>query len=38
MADRILGKRRELELYLNVVKWGPGGVYGIEEVPGITIT
>jgi monofunctional biosynthetic peptidoglycan transglycosylase len=31
MADRILGKRRELELYLNVVEWGPGGVYGIEE-------
>ncbi len=30
MADRILGKRRELELYLNVVEWGPGGVYGIE--------
>jgi len=31
MADRILGKRRELELYLNLVEWGPGGVYGIEE-------
>ena len=31
MADRILGKRRELELYLNIVEWGPGGVYGIEE-------
>ncbi|MDP9112841.1 MAG: monofunctional biosynthetic peptidoglycan transglycosylase [Acidobacteriota bacterium] len=31
LADRILGKRRELELYLNVVEWGPGGVYGIEE-------
>jgi monofunctional biosynthetic peptidoglycan transglycosylase len=31
MADRILGKRRVLELYLNVVEWGPGGVYGIEE-------
>ena len=31
MADRILGKRRELELYLNVVEWGPGGVYGIEQ-------
>jgi monofunctional biosynthetic peptidoglycan transglycosylase len=27
MADRILGKRRVLELYLNVVEWGPG-VYG----------
>lgn len=31
MADRILGKRRILELYLNIVEWGPGGVYGIEE-------
>ncbi len=31
MADRILGKRRELELYLNIVEWGPNGVYGIEE-------
>jgi monofunctional biosynthetic peptidoglycan transglycosylase len=31
MADAILGKRRELELYLNVVEWGPSGVYGIEE-------
>jgi monofunctional biosynthetic peptidoglycan transglycosylase len=29
MADRILGKRRVLELYLNVVEWGPG-VYGAE--------
>jgi monofunctional biosynthetic peptidoglycan transglycosylase len=28
-ADRILGKRRTLELYLNVVEWGPG-VYGCE--------
>jgi monofunctional biosynthetic peptidoglycan transglycosylase len=27
MADAILGKRRELELYLNVVEWGPG-IYG----------
>ena len=27
LADVILGKRRELELYLNVVEWGPG-VYG----------
>lgn len=27
MADWILGKRRILELYLNVVEWGPG-VYG----------
>jgi monofunctional glycosyltransferase len=31
LADRILGKRRELELYLNIVEWGPAGVYGIEE-------
>lgn len=31
MADRILGKRRVLELYLNVVEWGPAGVFGIEE-------
>src|SRR6266853_120753 len=27
MADGILGKRRVLELYLNVIEWGPG-VYG----------
>jgi monofunctional biosynthetic peptidoglycan transglycosylase len=31
MADTILGKRRALELYLNVVEWGPAGIYGIEE-------
>ena len=31
MADAILGKRRVLELYLNVVEWGPAGVFGIEE-------
>jgi monofunctional glycosyltransferase len=29
MADAILGKQRTLELYLNVVEWGPG-VYGAE--------
>jgi monofunctional biosynthetic peptidoglycan transglycosylase len=29
IAERILGKRRILELYLNVVEWGPG-VYGAE--------
>ena len=29
LADRILGKRRILELYLNVVEWGPG-VYGAQ--------
>jgi len=28
-AERILGKRRILELYLNVAEWGPG-VYGAE--------
>ncbi len=28
-ADRILGKNRTLELYLNVIEWGPG-VYGAE--------
>jgi len=31
MADSILGKRRVLELYLNVVEWGPAGIFGIEE-------
>ena len=31
MADAILGKQRALELYLNVVEWGPPGIYGIEE-------
>jgi monofunctional glycosyltransferase len=29
MADLILGKQRTLELYLNVVEWGPG-VFGAE--------
>lgn len=29
LADAILGKRRELELYLNLVEWGPG-VWGAE--------
>lgn len=29
MADAILGKQRTLELYLNVVEWGPG-VFGAE--------
>jgi len=29
LAEHILGKRRILELYLNVVEWGPG-VYGAE--------
>jgi monofunctional biosynthetic peptidoglycan transglycosylase len=31
LADRILGKQRTLELYLNVIEWGPGGVYGAES-------
>jgi monofunctional biosynthetic peptidoglycan transglycosylase len=30
MAEFVLGKRRILELYLNVVEWGPG-VYGAES-------
>lgn len=30
LAELILGKDRILELYLNVVEWGPG-VYGIQE-------
>ena len=29
LADRILGKHRELELYLNIVEWGPG-IWGAE--------
>jgi monofunctional biosynthetic peptidoglycan transglycosylase len=29
LADQILGKRRTLELYLNVIEWGPG-VFGAE--------
>jgi monofunctional biosynthetic peptidoglycan transglycosylase len=29
VAEKVLGKRRILELYLNVVEWGPG-VYGSE--------
>lgn len=30
VADRILPKQRVLELYLNVIEWGPG-IYGAEE-------
>ena len=30
LAERILGKRRILELYLNVIEWG-AGIYGAEE-------
>jgi len=33
MAELVLGKRRILELYLNVVEWGPG-VYGAESACG----
>ena len=28
-ADAVLGKRRTLEIYLNVAEWGPG-IYGVE--------
>jgi monofunctional biosynthetic peptidoglycan transglycosylase len=31
VAELVLGKQRILELYLNVVEWGPG-IYGAEEV------
>ena len=30
LAEFVLGKRRILEIYLNVVEWGPG-VYGAES-------
>ena len=30
VAEFVLGKRRILELYLNVVEWGPG-IYGAES-------
>jgi monofunctional biosynthetic peptidoglycan transglycosylase len=30
VAEFVLGKRRILEIYLNVVEWGPG-VYGAES-------
>jgi monofunctional biosynthetic peptidoglycan transglycosylase len=30
VAEMVLGKRRILELYLNIVEWGPG-IYGAEE-------
>ena len=29
VAELVLGKRRILELYLNVVEWGPG-IYGAD--------
>jgi len=28
--DLVLGKRRVLEIYLNIAEWGPGGQFGIE--------
>ncbi|MGA8836129.1 MAG: transglycosylase domain-containing protein [Candidatus Sulfotelmatobacter sp.] len=30
MAEFVLGKRRILEVYLNMVEWGPG-IYGAES-------
>ena len=30
VAEIVLGKRRILEIYLNVVEWGPG-IYGVES-------
>jgi monofunctional biosynthetic peptidoglycan transglycosylase len=30
LAEVILGKQRILELYLNVVEWGPDGIYGAQ--------
>jgi monofunctional glycosyltransferase len=30
VAEFVLGKQRILELYLNVVEWGPGGIYGAD--------
>lgn len=29
-ADVVWSKRRELEIYLNIAQWGPGGVFGAE--------
>jgi monofunctional biosynthetic peptidoglycan transglycosylase len=29
-ADLVWSKRRELEIYLNIAQWGPGGVFGAE--------
>jgi len=33
VAEFVLGKRRILEIYLNVVEWGPG-IYGAESASG----
>ncbi|HUV70705.1 MAG TPA: monofunctional biosynthetic peptidoglycan transglycosylase [Terracidiphilus sp.] len=30
VAELVLGKRRILELYLNLVEWGPNGIYGAD--------
>lgn len=30
MAVMLLGRNRVLELYLNVIEWGPGGVFGAQ--------
>ncbi len=30
VAELVLGKDRILELYLNEIEWGPGGVFGVE--------
>lgn len=30
LAELILGKQQILELYLNVVEWGPDGIYGAQ--------
>jgi monofunctional biosynthetic peptidoglycan transglycosylase len=29
-ADLVLGKRRMMEIYLNIAEWGPGGQFGAE--------
>ena len=31
MAEFVLGKRRILEIYLNVIEWGSGGFDGAES-------
>jgi monofunctional biosynthetic peptidoglycan transglycosylase len=32
--DLVLGKRREMEIYLNVAEWGPNGEFGVEAGTG----
>ncbi len=29
-GDLVLGKRRQMEIYLNIAQWGPG-IFGIER-------